>query len=38
MRLNTPGQFNLPATRVEAMYAPAIRASVPNAPVTIAAR
>jgi uncharacterized protein YfaS (alpha-2-macroglobulin family) len=38
MRLNTAGRFNLPPTRVEAMYAPAIRAAVPNAPVTIAAR
>jgi len=38
LRLNTAGNFSLPATRVEAMYAPAIRASVPNAPVTIAAR
>jgi uncharacterized protein YfaS (alpha-2-macroglobulin family) len=38
MRLNTPGRFNLPPTRVEAMYAPAIHADVPNAPVTIAAK
>jgi len=37
MRLNTPGTFSLPPTHVEAMYAPAIHADVPNAPVTIAA-
>jgi uncharacterized protein YfaS (alpha-2-macroglobulin family) len=38
MRLNTPGRFVMPPTRVEAMYAPAIRAEAPNAPVAIAAR
>jgi uncharacterized protein YfaS (alpha-2-macroglobulin family) len=38
LRLNTPGRFNLPPTRVEAMYSPAIRAQWPNAPVTVAAR
>lgn len=38
MRLNTPGRYNLPPTHVEAMYAPAIHASVPNAPVTISAQ
>ncbi len=32
------GQFALPPTRVEAMYSPAIRAQVPNRPMTIWAR
>ena len=30
LRLNGTGRFNLPPTRVEAMYSPDIRASVPN--------
>jgi alpha-2-macroglobulin len=30
VRLNGTGQFNLPPTRVEAMYSPEIRAQVPN--------
>ncbi len=34
-RLNGAGRFNLPPTRVEAMYSPAINAQVPNAPVTV---
>ncbi|MBO9575428.1 MAG: alpha-2-macroglobulin [Sphingobium sp.] len=38
VRLNAPGRFTLPPTRVEAMYSPAIRAQLPNAPVTIWAR
>jgi hypothetical protein len=38
VRLNSPGQFALPPTRVEAMYSPAIRAQLPNAPMTIWAR
>ncbi|MBN8809300.1 MAG: alpha-2-macroglobulin [Sphingomonas sp.] len=38
MRLNGPGTFNIPASRVEAMYSPAIRAQVPNAPFVIAAQ
>jgi uncharacterized protein YfaS (alpha-2-macroglobulin family) len=38
VRLNSPGRFALPPTRVEAMYSPAIRAQVPNAPMTIWAR
>jgi uncharacterized protein YfaS (alpha-2-macroglobulin family) len=38
MRLNGAGRFSLPPTRVEAMYSPAIRAQVPNAPVTVAQR
>ena len=29
-RLNRPVPFNLPPTRVEAMYSPDIRAAVPN--------
>ena len=32
VRLNNPGAFNLPATRVEAMYAPEMFGEVPNAP------
>jgi uncharacterized protein YfaS (alpha-2-macroglobulin family) len=38
MRMNSAGVFNLPATRVEAMYSPEIRAQVPNQPVTVAQR
>ncbi len=38
MRLDAAGRFNLPATRVEAMYAPEIRAQVPNAVMTVAQR
>ncbi|MFA5966439.1 MAG: MG2 domain-containing protein [Sphingomonas sp.] len=38
LRLNTPGRFNLPPTRVEAMYSPEIRAQWPNTMVTVAAR
>lgn len=38
MRVNSAGVFNLPATRVEAMYSPEIRAAVPNQPVTVAQR
>ena len=38
MRLNGAGRFGLPASRVEAMYSPAIRAQLPNAPVTVAQR
>ncbi|OYY79708.1 MAG: alpha-2-macroglobulin [Sphingomonas sp. 28-62-20] len=34
-RLNGTGRFNLPPTRVEAMYSPAIHAALPNAPVTV---
>ena len=37
-RLNGTGRFNLPPTRVEAMYSPAIRAAIPNAPVTVLPR
>jgi alpha-2-macroglobulin len=35
LRLGTPGRFQLPPTRVEAMYSPAIRAELPNAPVVV---
>ena len=35
MRINTAGTFALPPSRVEAMYAPAIRAQLPLAPVTV---
>jgi alpha-2-macroglobulin len=38
MRLNTAGRFNLPATRVEAMYSPEIRAQLPNAVMVVAER
>jgi uncharacterized protein YfaS (alpha-2-macroglobulin family) len=38
MRLNGAGRLQLPPTRVEAMYSPAIRAAVPNAPVVVAQR
>ncbi len=38
VRLNGAGRLNLPPSRVEAMYAPAIRAAVPNAPVTVVQR
>jgi uncharacterized protein YfaS (alpha-2-macroglobulin family) len=37
MRLNNPGTFQLPATRVEVMYAPETHAETPNAPLTIEA-
>ena len=30
MRLNQPGEFRLPPTRVEAMYAPDVFGEVPN--------
>ena len=35
LRLNSAGRFTMPPARVEAMYAPAIRAQVPVAPVTV---
>ncbi|SFS05421.1 alpha-2-macroglobulin family protein [Sphingomonas jatrophae] len=38
VRLNGVGTFQLPPTRVEAMYSPDIRAAIPNRPVTVAAR
>ena len=36
VRLNGVGTFQLPPTRVEAMYSPDIRAATPNRPVTVA--
>ena len=38
LRLNGAGRFSLPPTTVEAMYAPAIRAAVPNGAVEVAGR
>lgn len=38
VRLNAAGSFALPPARVEAMYAPSIRAQLPVAPVTVWAR
>lgn len=38
LRLNGAGRFSLPPTTVEAMYAPSIRAALPNAPVVVAAK
>lgn len=38
MRLNSSGVFNLPASRVEAMYSPEIRSQVPNQVMTVAQR
>ena len=38
LRLNNPGRYSLPPSRVEAMYSPAIRAQVPNAAVEIVDR
>lgn len=35
LRLNNPGEFLLPATRVEAMYAPEMLGELPNAPVVV---
>ncbi|MBS0480437.1 MAG: alpha-2-macroglobulin, partial [Proteobacteria bacterium] len=35
MRLNAPGVYNLPSSRVEAMYSPSINAQLPNAAFTI---
>lgn len=35
VRLNNPGTFQLPATRVEAMYAPEMLGEAPNAAVTV---
>ncbi|WP_380873440.1 hypothetical protein ACFB49_41490 [Sphingomonas sp. DBB INV C78] len=38
VRLNGVGTFQLPPTRVEAMYSPDIRGAIPNRPVTVALR
>jgi uncharacterized protein YfaS (alpha-2-macroglobulin family) len=35
VRLNNPGRFDLPATRVEALYAPEMFGEVPNAAVAV---
>ena len=35
VRLNNPGRFDLPATRVEAMYSPEMFGELPNAAVTV---
>ncbi|MET0263999.1 MAG: MG2 domain-containing protein [Duganella sp.] len=35
VRLNNPGQFNLPPTRVEAMYSPEMFGEAPNAQVVV---
>jgi uncharacterized protein YfaS (alpha-2-macroglobulin family) len=35
IRLNNPGTFQLPPTRVEAMYAPEMLGELPNAPVVV---
>jgi uncharacterized protein YfaS (alpha-2-macroglobulin family) len=35
VRFDNPGSFQLPATRVEAMYAPEMFGELPNAPVTV---
>jgi alpha-2-macroglobulin len=36
VRLNNPGRFTLPPTRVEAMYAPETFGEAPNAPIEVA--
>jgi uncharacterized protein YfaS (alpha-2-macroglobulin family) len=36
VRLNNPGRFALPPTRVEAMYAPETMGEIPNAPMEVA--
>lgn len=38
LRMNNPGRYSLPPSRVEAMYSPAIRAQVPNGAVEIGDR
>jgi uncharacterized protein YfaS (alpha-2-macroglobulin family) len=35
VRLNNPGAFQLPPTRIEALYAPEMFGAAPNAPVTV---
>jgi uncharacterized protein YfaS (alpha-2-macroglobulin family) len=35
VRLNNPGTFLLPATHVEAMYAPEMLGELPNTPLTV---
>ena len=36
IRINSAGRFNLPPTRVEAMYSPEIHAALPNRPLDVA--
>jgi uncharacterized protein YfaS (alpha-2-macroglobulin family) len=38
LRLNGAGRFNLPPSRVEAMYSPAIRAQLPIDTMTVVQR
>jgi uncharacterized protein YfaS (alpha-2-macroglobulin family) len=38
VRLNNAGEFALPPTRVEALYAPDVFGAAPNAKVTVGAR
>lgn len=38
VRLNGVGRFALPPTRVEALYAPDIRAAIPNSPIAVGFR
>ena len=35
LRLNNPGEFNLPPTRVESLYAPEMMGELPNEPVKV---
>jgi hypothetical protein len=35
VRVNNPGRFDLPATRVEALYAPEMMAEMPNPAMTV---
>jgi uncharacterized protein YfaS (alpha-2-macroglobulin family) len=36
VRLNNPGQFQMPSTRIEALYAPEMLGELPNAALTVA--
>jgi len=36
VRLNAGGNFQMPPTRVQAMYSPDVRGALPNAPVSVA--
>jgi uncharacterized protein YfaS (alpha-2-macroglobulin family) len=38
IRLDNPGTFQLPSTRVEALYAPEMSGEIPNPPVTVEPR
>ncbi len=35
LRLNNPGRFEMPETRVEAMYSPEMFGELPNSPVEV---